>query len=196
MHDVIAHSVSVMGVQAGAARMFLDTDPEGAREALRAIEATARSSVGELQRLLAILRDDSAPAGLEPQPGIAQLSALVDQVRAAGLVVALEVDGAQAQLPPGVDLAAYRIVQEALTNALKHSGAPASVRVTVDGTHLDIEVHNNGGLPPRTRSPEGHGLVGMRERVLLYGGTIEAGPGADGGFTVHARLPSGAQVST
>lgn len=99
-------------------------------------------------------------------------------------------------MPPGVDLAAYRVVQEALTNALKHSGAPTSVRVTFDRTHLDIEVCNHGMPNRRSGSPGGHGLIGMRERVLLYGGTIEAGPRDQGGFTVHARLPLGAEVQS
>ncbi len=189
LHDVIAHSVSVMGVQAGAARTLMDSDPAAARGALRHIEAAARDSVAELQRLLAVLREPAEQDGdLSPQPGLATLPRLVDQVRSAGLPVDLSMSG-NAELPPGVDLAAYRIVQEALTNALKHAGAPTAVRVCSADGHVQIEVRDTGSLRPGGGTSGGHGLVGMRERAHLYGGTLEARPHPDGGFVVRARLP-------
>jgi signal transduction histidine kinase len=193
LHDVIAHSVSVMGVQAGAARTLLDADPGAAREALRSIETTARESVAELQRLLAVLRErDDAPDGRAPQPGLAQLPGLVEQVRAAGLPVELSLSG-DGEPPPGIALAGYRIVQEALTNALKHAGAPTTVAVALRGGELYIEVRNAAGRRP-SPATGGHGLVGMRERAHLYGGTVEAGPCPEGGFAVSARLPVTADV--
>lgn len=197
LHDIIAHSVSVMGVQAGAARALMDSDSEAARDALRAIEATARSSVGELRRLLAVLRtDDTATDSRAPQPGLAQLASLVDQVRAAGLPVDVTTTGVVDGLPPGVDLAAYRIVQEALTNALKHAGTPTAVEVIRQHGHVHVEVRNTGPARPRNgrRGSAGHGLIGMRERVQLYGGTFDARPSPDGGFVVRAALPVGADV--
>jgi signal transduction histidine kinase len=197
LHDIIAHSVSVMGVQAGAARALMDSDSQAAREALRAIEATARSSVGELRRLLTVLRtDDTATDSRAPQPGLAQLASLVDQVRAAGLPVDVTTNGVVGGLPPGVDLAAYRIVQEALTNALKHAGTPTAVEVIRHHGQVHVEVSNTGPARPRNgrRGSAGHGLIGMRERVQLYGGTFDAGPSPDGGFVVRAALPVAADV--
>jgi signal transduction histidine kinase len=194
LHDVIAHSVSVMGVQAGAARTMIDTDPDAARDALRSVEATARSSVGELQRLLAVLRDqDGADTDRAPQPGLSQLPALVEQVRTAGLPVELSVTGTAA-LPAGVDLAAYRIVQEALTNALKHARARTEVTVECSAALVRIEVRDAGAGHRRPRNAAGHGLVGMRERAQLYGGTVHAGPHPDGGFVVRACLPVGSEL--
>ncbi len=189
LHDVIAHSVSVMGVQAGAARVLLEGDPQAAREALLEIEATARSSVLELQRMVRILRADDSSAQREPQPGLAQVPALLERVRAAGLPVTLTVEGPPPRLAPGVDLAAYRIVQEALTNALKHAQAPTRVGICFHDSQVQLEVVDDGtGLP--SRGPGGgHGLVGMRERVLLYGGTLEVGPRPDRGYRVAAMLP-------
>jgi signal transduction histidine kinase len=195
LHDVIAHSVSVMGVQAGAARMLMDRRPDAARAALLEVEATARSAVEELRRLLTVLRDDGdAAEGLAPQPGLAQLGELVAQVRAAGLAVTLDLSEGAAGLPPGVDLTAYRIVQEALTNALKHSGAATLVTVRAAEDELRIDVTND---PPAQATPgqptaagARHGLIGMRERVQLYGGRLVAGPCADGGFHVGAVLPT------
>lgn len=196
LHDVIAHSVSVMGVQAGAARTLMDTDADAAREALRNVEATARSSVAELQRLLTVLRTGGTEPNRAPQPGLAQLPALVAQVREAGLPVELSVSGMTARLPPGIDLAAYRIVQEALTNALKHAGAPTTVNVARRDGHVQIEVRDVGpGIRDGGNQP-GHGLIGMRERALLYGGTLDAGPDRDGGFVVRASLPVGAETVT
>lgn len=193
LHDVIAHSVSVMGVQAGAARTLIDHDPDAARAALLQVEAAARSSVGELQRLLAVLREDRpGTATRAPQPGLAQLEAVVEQIRAAGLEVRMQTEGLL-DLPPGVDLAAFRIVQEALTNALKHSGAPTSVSITRRRHVLTIEVINAGSarVPTDGRSAAGcgHGLIGMRERVQLYGGSLHAGRESGGAFVVRAVLP-------
>lgn len=188
LHDVIAHSVSVMGVQAGAARTLLDTDVEGARAALRAIESTARDSVVELQRLLMVLREGDQPVDRSPQPGLAQLSSLVARMRGAGLPVELDAGADLAGLPTGVDLAAYRILQEALTNALKHAGTSTRVLVGRHDHTLVLEVRNDLA-PGRSSTGSGHGIVGMRERALVYDGMISAGPDDDGGFVVRARLP-------
>jgi signal transduction histidine kinase len=189
LHDVIAHSVSVMGVQAGAARTVLGSDPDAAREALLQVEAAARDSVAELQRLLAVLRGtghDDEPR--TPQPGLADLPGLVARLRTAGLQVEVSVDPVP-ELPPGIDLTAFRIIQESLTNALKHAGTATRVLLhRVDG-ELRIEVRQDGPAVPVPRPAGGHGLVGMRERAQLYGGALEAGPGPDGGFVVRARLP-------
>lgn len=191
LHDVIAHSVSVMGVQAGAARMLLDHDPEAARESLLAVESAARSSVAELQRLLTVLRQDDADTcdGRAPAPGLAQLGELVDQVTAAGLHVQVHREEGR-PLPAGLDLTAYRIVQEALTNALKHAGTPTTVRIDDDGERLHILVHSAGPARAATvLNRAGHGLIGMRERVELYGGVLHTRSEPDGGFLVRAVLP-------
>jgi signal transduction histidine kinase len=195
LHDVIAHTVSVMGVQAGAARTLIESDPQAATTALLAVEAAARSSVTELQRLLAVLRQPAGtPDDRSPQPGLAQLPALVEQVRAAGLPVELSATGT-AELSPGVDLAAYRIVQEALTNALKYARAPTAVRVRYADGRVEIEVRDAGRAYAAKSQSTGHGLVGSRERATLYGGTFDAQPHPDGGFVVRASLPiaTGAQ---
>jgi signal transduction histidine kinase len=188
LHDVIAHGVSLMGVQAAAAESMLDADPQQAREPLRSIQDTARDSIGELRRLLGILRELEGEPSRSPQPGLAQLDALVEHARAGGLDVSLTREGSQAPLPAGIELSAYRIVQEALTNARKHGGSRhADVRVLRGAHDLRIEVVDDGG---KTGAPgNGHGLVGMRERVALYGGALEAGPQATGGYAVRARLP-------
>jgi signal transduction histidine kinase len=194
LHDVIAHSVSVMGVQAGAARTLLDADPHAARDALHRIETTARESVAELQRLLAILRDrDEVPGDRAPQPGLAELPRLVEQIRAAGLPVELSLTGG-GTIPAGVGLAAYRIVQEALTNALKHSGAPTAVTVCREESAVRIEVRDAGGGAAASANAGGHGLVGMRERAQLYGGSVDVGRRPDGGFAVRAYLPVPAEA--
>ena len=188
LHDVVAHSVSVMTVQAGAARLLLDEDPARAREPLLAVEETGRQALAEMRRLLGILRAEERPAALAPQPGVADVDALVEQVRAAGLPVDVVVDGEPKPLPPGVDLAAYRVVQEALTNALKHAGAArAEVSIRYGESALEVAVTNDGHV--RRNGPGGHGLVGMRERVALYGGELEAGPRREGGYAVRAKLP-------
>jgi signal transduction histidine kinase len=193
LHDVIAHSVSVMGVQAGAAEQMLTIDPERAREPLQAIQSGAREAISELRLLLGVLRGGDDGPALAPQPGLDQLDALVEQMRAAGLPTQLTVEGAPARLSAGVELSAYRIVQEALTNALKHAhAAAAEVTIRHRAQGLDLEVVNsgssNGGGRPAPTS--GHGLIGMRERVALYGGTITTGHHDGGGYTVRAHLPS------
>jgi signal transduction histidine kinase len=190
LHDVIAHSVSVMTVQAGAARLLLAQDPERAREPILAVEETGREALAETRRLLGILRSDMSEAELEPQPGMASLETLVARTRLAGLPVELTVEGEGVKLAPGLDLAAYRVVQEALTNALKYAG-PAHAWVTVRYLRdaLELEISNDGRSPERQNGSGGHGLVGMRERVSLYGGAVEAGPHPVRGFVVRARLP-------
>ena len=191
MHDVVAHSLSVMVVQAEAAEAMLDVDPERARRPLIAVQETGRSALGELRRMLGALREigeDGAP--LAPQPGLAGVGELVEHVRAAGLLVSVRVEGDERPLPSGVDLSAYRIVQEGLTNALKHAGpARAEVLVRYGERELELSVSDDGrGHDPQSNGG-GHGLVGMRERVALYGGELEAGPRPDGGFRLRARLP-------
>jgi len=190
LHDVIAHSVSVMVVQAAAARDVFERQPERAREALSSIEESGRSALTELRRLLGIVRTDD-PESREPQPGLAALESLVEQVRATGLEVELDVEPGLSELPAGVGLSAYRIVQEALTNTLKHSRASrARVQIARRGQELAIEVTDNGKGPGEA-SGNGHGLIGMHERVALLGGELEAGAQAGGGFAVKVRLPIG-----
>jgi signal transduction histidine kinase len=190
LHDVIAHSVSVMTVQAGAARLLLAQDPEQARGPILAVEETGREALAETRRLLGILRSDMSEVELEPQPGMASLETLVTRTRLAGLPVELTVEGDAVKLAPGLDLAAYRVIQEALTNALKYAG-PASAWVTVRYLRdaLELEISNDGRSPERQNGSGGHGLAGMRERVSLYGGSVEAGPHPVRGFVVRARLP-------
>jgi signal transduction histidine kinase len=192
LHDIVAHCVSVMVVQAGMSEDLLDRSPERAREPLRAVQETGRQAVAELGRMLGLLRDERAPAvpDLAPQPGTAQLPALADRMSALGLPVQLTVTGEPGALPPGVDLTAYRIAQEALTNTLKHAGneAKAQVELRYRSRALEVEVTDDG--PARTEAAGmGHGLIGMRERVTIYGGTISAGARPEGGFRVHVTLP-------
>lgn len=189
LHDLIAHSVSVMVVQAGAAEEVLRQAPERALEPIRAVQATGRQALAEMARLLGILRRDGEELGLAPQPGLDDLAALVEQTRLAGLPVELRVEGTPRPLPLGADLSAYRIVQEALTNARKHAGdARATVTVRYGAEELELEIADDGA-GARNGHGGGHGLVGMRERVALFGGQLDAGPQAGGGFHVHARLP-------
>lgn len=191
LHDVVAHSVSVMTVQAGAARMMLSTNPERAVAPLLAVEETGRQALTELRRLLGILRDDEDGTGLVPQPGIEDLPGLVETMRAAGMPVELRLDGAVRPIAPGPGLAAYRIVQEALTNSLKHADA-VLVRVTVefDAEQLHLEVRDDGnGVRREPDGPRGHGVAGMSERAAVYGGVLEAGPDPGGGYAVRASLP-------
>ena len=190
LHDVIAHSVSVMVVHAGAAEQMLDVDPERAREPLATIQTSGRQAVLELRRLLGILRADEE-ASLSPQPSVRHLDALACQVRDAGVAVELHIEGSPRELAPGVDLAAYRIVQEALTNTLKHAGpATATVVLRYSMDTLDIDVIDDGQAPPEvTPVGTGNGLAGIRDRVCLYGGQFDAGPCPDRGFRVHAQLP-------
>ena len=189
LHDVVAHSVSVMVVQAQAGPRLL-AEPERVRESFRSIETTGREALVELRRLLGVLRGGEEHAATAPQPGLASLEALVEQVRAAGLRVDLRVEGEPAALPPGIDLSAYRIVQEALTNSLKHAGrAEAEVIVRYERAAVELEILDNGVGPHTRVNGSGHGLVGMRERVALYGGLLEAGSRNGHGFAVRARLP-------
>ena len=199
LHDVVAHHVSVMTVQAGAARRILDRDPDNAREALATIEEVGRTALSEMRRIVGVLRTDRDPeqAGgeLSPQPGVADLGELVEHVRETGLAVQLWIEGEARPLSPGVDLAAFRLVQEALTNTLKHAGpqARAWVRLRYTETDLTVEVEDNGRgaqtLLSGDRDRPGHGLVGMYERVALYGGELRIGPRVGGGFGVRARFP-------
>jgi signal transduction histidine kinase len=187
LHDVVAHHVSLMGVQAGAARRVLRRQPEQAEAALATIEGTGREAVRELHRLLGFLRQEED--GLSPQPSLRQLDALVAQMGEAGLPVTLTIAGEPRPLPPGVDLSAYRIVQEALTNTLKHAGAArAAVTVRYGDRELAVEVIDDGRSVPNGAAP-GNGMLGMRERVGLLGGSLEVGPRAGAGFAVRAKLP-------
>jgi signal transduction histidine kinase len=189
LHDVVAHSVSVMTVQAGAARLQLPDHPERAVPPLLAVEETGRQALAEMRRLLGILREDGGRE-LAPQPRLTDLPALAEGARQAGLQVDLTVEGATRPLPAGVDLAAYRIVQEALTNTLKHAGpVHANVVVHYEPDALRLDIRDDGDVPPSPSDGSGHGLPGMRERVHLYGGQLQAGPDPRGGFTVTARLP-------
>ena len=189
LHDVIAHSVSVMTVQAGAVRRLLKPEQEKERLALETVEATGRDALTEMRRLVGLLREQGAMPEFSPQPGLGSIDALLETVRSAGLPVELAIDGAPRELPPGVDLAAYRVVQEALTNALKYGGtAHAWVELHWRDGELELEVANDG-RGDGAGSGGGHGLAGMRERVALYGGEIESGPRDGGGFVVRARLP-------
>jgi signal transduction histidine kinase len=185
MHDVVAHSVSVMVVQAGGARRILDRDPARAIDAATHIEEVGRAAMAEMRRLLGVLHHSDERA---PQPGMARLGALVERTRSAGLPVSLKVEGEPRSLPAGMDLAAYRVVQEALTNAIKHAGAaPTEVTVRWEPEHLELEIVDNGA--PAANGKAGHGLVGMEERVRLYDGELRAGRREGGGFEVVARLP-------
>ena len=191
LHDVVAHHMSVMVVQAGAARTVSASDPAGTAEALRQIEASGRTGLAEMRRLLGILKAEGDGDGRTPQPGLADLGELLDSMRATGLAVEAVVEGSPRPLPPGVDLSAYRIIQEALTNALRHAGgASARVVVRYEPDALELEIADDGpGSPDGSEAPAGHGLIGMRERVQLFGGQFEAGPRPGGGFLVRVRLP-------
>ncbi|WP_433272322.1 sensor histidine kinase [Actinosynnema sp. CS-041913] len=191
LHDVVAHHMSVVSLQAGVAQYVLDTDLATARQAIATVGDTSREALTEMRRLLHVLRiDDHGELG--PQPGLADLDTLTERMRRAGVPVDVVVRGDARPLPPGQDLCAYRIVQESLTNILKHAG-PATARVTLDytGHLLTLEIVNTGAQPPPP--PPGHtpqGVRNMRERAELYGGTVAAGP-VDGGFSVVLRLPTG-----
>ncbi|MEW9551638.1 histidine kinase [Nonomuraea sp. NPDC050783] len=190
LHDVVAHHVSVMIVQAAAARRVLASDPELAGEALSAIEHTGRTAMAEMRTIVGVLRTD-ARAERGPQPGVQDLPALVEQMREAGLPARLLVEGEPRPLPAGVDLAAYRLVQEGLTNSLRHAGAGAGAVVTVRHRpdELDVRVQDDGAGTAEPPAGPGHGLVGIRERVALYGGILSIGPRPGGGFEVRARFP-------
>jgi signal transduction histidine kinase len=189
LHDVVAHSVSVMVVQAQAAQRLLEGEQREARQALGSIETTGRQALTEMRRLLGILRRTEAELALAPQPSLSQLDALIEQLRASGLPVELRIEGEAKPLPPGVDLSAYRIVQEALTNSLKHAG-PSHAQVVIHylADELELEITDDG-----TGNGEGggagQGLIGMQERVTLYGGVFQSGRRESGGYSVRARLP-------
>jgi signal transduction histidine kinase len=202
LHDVVAHRVSLMTVQAGAAKAVAAEDPEGALKAMGAVEEAGRQALDELRHLLGVLRPESDLDGLGPQPGLADLPRLVEQTRGAGLDVSLAADGVSAGLPARVDLFAYRIVQEALTNVLKHAGpgAHTEVRLGTDRSGVVIEVLDDGhgttvlpGPGDADAGARGHGIVGMRERARLLGGTLDARPRPGGGFRVVAHLPTGSE---
>jgi signal transduction histidine kinase len=189
LHDVIAHSLSVIVVQAAAERRVLGPGRESTADTLESIEQAGRQAMTELRRLLGLLRKSDGELSLAPQPGLAELGDLVAQVREAGVAVDLRTGGDLAGLPRGLDLTAYRIVQECLTNVLKHAAAHrVEISLRCLGRCLDIDVTDDG-TAAATPSPGGFGLVGMRERVSVYGGTVQVGHHDGGGFRVHARLP-------
>ncbi|MGW4113277.1 sensor histidine kinase [Actinosynnema sp. NPDC004786] len=196
LHDVVAHHVSVMGVQAGAARRVLDRDPELARDALRTVEDTARTAIGELRGLLGVLRADpdeavAEAAGETSSPGLDQLPELAEQARSAGLEVVHGVYGDPRPVPEGVALSVYRIVQESLTNVVKHADArKADVRVRFLENSLEVEIADDGRGRGSGAARAGFGLVGMRERVAVHGGELETGPRRDAGYRVRARFPA------
>jgi signal transduction histidine kinase len=191
LHDVVAHSVSVMVVQTSGVRRLLGPEQEREREALLSVERIGREALAEMRRMLGVMRTgEEHPASLAPQPGLAHIDRLVAQVTEAGLPVTLRVEGDRPELPAGIDLSAYRIVQEGLTNALKHAkGAQAEVVIRYGDDNVEVEVADDGAGGNGTREPDGHGLVGMRERVAVYGGTLDAGPRDGGGFVLRAQLP-------
>jgi signal transduction histidine kinase len=195
LHDVVAHSMSVIAVQSGVGAHVADSQPEEVGKVLAAIETTSRSALTELRRLLGVLRQDGEPPGsLAPVPGLADLDSLLAEVANAGLAVKLRVEGTPSPLPAGVDLSAYRIVQEALTNVVKHAGtARAQVTIRYRDRDLTVEVTDDGrgvgAVAGDGRVGTGHGLIGMRERVAAFGGDLEVGPRPGGGFRVAARLP-------
>ena len=189
LHDVIAHTVSVMVVQTGAVRRLLRPEQERERDSLIVVEEVGREALTEMRRLLGILREPEEAGALSPQPSLQRVDALVEQVREAGLPVQLRIEGHAEPLPPGVDLCAFRIVQEALTNTLKHAGpAHAEVLVRYAGDDVELEVVDNG-RGANGASSGGQGLLGMKERALLCGGTFETGAAPGGGFAVRAKLP-------
>lgn len=187
LHDIVSHSISVVTIQTQAVRRRLGPEHEDEARDLAAVETVARQAQSEMRRLFGVLRSGDAAPDLAPQPGLGQLDRLLQQVRSAGLLVDLRVSGEPTPLPPGVDLAAYRIVQEGLTNTLRHAHAHrACVHLSYGDACLDVVVEDDG-RGPRVGSG-GHGLVGLRERVALYGGRLEAGPGRAGGYRLAASL--------
>jgi signal transduction histidine kinase len=199
LHDVVAHAMSVIAVQSGVGAHVANTQPKEARRSLAAIEATSRATLEELRRLLEVLRQEDEPQGaLAPVPGLANLDSLLAEVSKAGLAVRLQVNGTRPPVPAGVDLSAYRIVQEALTNVVKHAG-PARAQVVVGYRDQDVTVEviddGRGAVTSASdgRVGSGHGLIGMRERVQAFGGDLQIGPRPGGGFRVAARLPLAAE---
>ncbi|MDP8930338.1 MAG: sensor histidine kinase [Actinomycetota bacterium] len=196
LHDIVAHSISVITIQTQAVRHRLGGQHPEAAADLQAIEVTARDAMVELRRMLGVLRADGQPLALHPQPGLDQVQRLTEDLRGSGMRVTVEIVGTAVDLPPGVDTAAYRIVQEALTNVRKHAGGTvATVSITYARDSIRLRVDDDG-LGPAGHPSDGHGLIGMRERVTLYGGTFSAGPHEAGGFRVDATLPLTRRAST
>ncbi len=193
LHDVVTHNVSVMVIQAGAARRVMDTNPGEARDALLAVEAGGRAAMSELRHVMGLLTmdEEGTDPALVPQPGLDRLESLVQRVRDTGVTVELSTTGQPRPVPPGVELAAYRVVQEALTNTVKHAGgAPATVLVDYGPNQLRVEVTDTGGTPGVTASAgNGRGLIGLRERLAVYGGSLHAGIRLTGGYRVTALIP-------
>lgn len=190
LHDVVAHAVSVMVLQVGAVRHRMPVTDTEDRETLENVEQAGRTALAEMRRLLNAMRHDGDELELVPHPGLGNLDSLVDDVRAAGLAVRLHISGEPVALPPGLDLSAYRILQEGLTNALKHARASqAEVEVQYSATELRLEVRDDGPGGPSTDAGVGHGLVGIRERVRIFGGGMTAGTSLAGGFVLRAQLP-------
>ncbi len=192
LHDILAHRISSIGVQASVGAHLLDRDPEQARRSLQAITEASREALQELRATLGVLRQLDEPAPRSPSPGLAQLDAVVADAAASGVKVAVEVEGETRELPSGVNLAAYRIIEESLTNVVRHAGAAsARVAITFEPADIQIEVVDDGGGPGAAGPGQlGHGLLGMRERAATLGGELEAGPRPGGGFRVWARLPT------
>lgn len=189
LHDVLAHSISVINVQAGVGLALLDSDPEQARTALTTIKAASKEALGEVRQVLDTLRTPG-DAPRAPAPGLDRLPELVDQAASAGLTVTVETDGVRNAVPPGADLAAFRIVQEALTNVVRHSGSRgARVRIGYGAGRIRLRIDDDGPATGSDAGGSGNGLAGMRERAAALGGTIEAGSRPDGGFQVRAELP-------
>jgi signal transduction histidine kinase len=188
LHDIVAHAVSVMVVQIGGARHTMESDPEVARDSMRSAEAAGREALTEMRRLVGLMREGEA-ATTDPTPGLAALPALAERFTEAGLPVTLAVEPGLPELPAGTDLAAYRVVQEGLTNALKHAGpVPTDVQLRRHGDRVEIEVRNGPGRAGVNGTGGGHGLIGLRERVGLYGGHMQAGPEGEG-FALRVELP-------
>jgi signal transduction histidine kinase len=191
LHDVVTHSVSLMVLQTGAAREILSQDEQRSRALLASIEANGRAAIEELHRLLGLLSERDGEAPLSPQPGVGEIPSLVEQVREAGVDVELQVEGEPRSVSGGVNVAAYRVVQEALTNVVKHAGgAPVRVVLRWSDGELELEIIDEGPVNNGANRPaSGRGIAGMRERAAMYGGTLDAGPRTDHGYAVHARIP-------
>ena len=198
LHDVIAHSVSLMVIQAGGARLVMDAEPDRAEESLLSVERAGRDALAEMRALLGALGDGRDPRALAPQPGLAEIDGLLAGARESGIEADLHVDGEPATVSPALDLCAYRIVQEALTNAIKHAApARADVRVRWRQRALELEISDDGsGSGAVNGAGGGHGIAGMRERVALHGGSVDAGPRAGGGFAVRAQIPLAEELAT
>jgi signal transduction histidine kinase len=193
MHDIVAHNLAVMVALADGAALTATAAPHRAADTLVTLASTGRQALDEMQRLLGVLHDGDQPLATAPQPGLDSLDHLIDQVRGAGLRVTLERDGTPGRWDPGAGLTVYRIVQEALTNTLKHAGpeATARVRLSLTATTADVEVTDDGAAAPRRSRSGGHGLAGMAERAAAYGGRVDAGPLPAGGWRLHASLTFG-----